>query len=233
MEIIASKKCTNKIHKCESYLKENHVKVQSSIIFKANINIEQYLSQQASLRSIVDSMKSLSVVMNPVKVLAVKRKSKYNVKISKDSMQSHIRGICSLPGGQVIVLYHNNNNRVKMLDKNFNVSSHCDVSGAQWDICLITASEVAVTLDDAGVQFMSVSNMQLVNGRKLQLPHKAVGIAHHQGALYITSSTALYHYTLTGTLVKKLYEERGGEYTVFKCAVSPAGDKIYVTNRTK
>ncbi|KAH3718011.1 hypothetical protein DPMN_060808 [Dreissena polymorpha] len=78
---------------------------------------------------------------------------------------------------------------------------------------------------------MSVSNGQLVNGRKLQLPHKAVGIAHHQGALYITSGTALYHYTLTGTLVKNLYEDRSGYgSTVYKCAVSPAGDKIYVTN---
>ncbi|KAH3718010.1 uncharacterized protein LOC127855908 [Dreissena polymorpha] len=104
IEFIASKKCTNTIHACESYLKENHVKVQSSIIFMANISIEQYLSQQASLGSIVGSMKSLSLVMNPDKVLTVKRKSQYNVKISKDSSQNcTIRGICSLPSGHVIV----------------------------------------------------------------------------------------------------------------------------------
>ncbi|KAH3846385.1 hypothetical protein DPMN_088686 [Dreissena polymorpha] len=75
------------------------------------------------------------------------------------------------------------------------------------DICQITPSEMAVTLDGSGVQFMSVSNGQLVNGRKLQLPYSAFGIVHHQGALYITSNTALYHYTLNGTLVQKLYEE--------------------------
>ncbi|XP_052249986.1 uncharacterized protein LOC127857570 [Dreissena polymorpha] len=80
---------------------------------------------------------------------------------------------------------------------------------------------------------MSVSNGQLVNGSKLELPHAAVGIAHHQGALYITSGTALYQYTLTGKLVKMLYESKAGDSTVYKCAVSPAGDKIYVTNLAK
>ncbi|XP_052220176.1 uncharacterized protein LOC127837298 [Dreissena polymorpha] len=136
--------------------------------------------------------------------------------------------MCSLPSGQVIVADFNNS-RVKLLDKHYNVCCHCDVPGAPEDICLITSSEVAVTLDAAGVQFMSVSNRQLVNGRNVQLPHAANGIAHHQGALYITSRDALYHYTLTGTLVKKLYENRG-HLTVLKCALSPAGDRIYVTN---
>ncbi|KAH3739632.1 hypothetical protein DPMN_046286 [Dreissena polymorpha] len=52
----------------------------------------------------------------------------------------------------------------------------------------------------------------------------------HKGVLYITSGTALYHYNMTGTLVKKLFEDAGDSYTVFNCAVSPAGDRIYVTN---
>ena len=64
-----------------------------------------------------------------------------------------------------------------------------------------------MTLGHAGVQFVAVTNGQLVNGRKLQLPHAVAGIAYHRGALYLTSGTALYHYTLTGTLVRKLYED--------------------------
>ncbi len=76
-----------------------------------------------------------------------------------------------------------------------------------------------MTLDDKSVQFITVSNGQLVNGRKLQLPHAAFGIAYHQGALYITSLTALYHYTLTGTLVKKLYQDTGAG-TTGKCIVN-------------
>ncbi|XP_052234923.1 tripartite motif-containing protein 66-like isoform X1 [Dreissena polymorpha] len=39
IEFIASRKCLDKILESESYLKENSVKVQSSIIFKANIDL--------------------------------------------------------------------------------------------------------------------------------------------------------------------------------------------------
>ncbi|XP_052220268.1 uncharacterized protein LOC127837350 isoform X2 [Dreissena polymorpha] len=222
IEFIARRKCLDKIQESESFLKKNPVKVQSSIIFKANIDIEQYLSRQSSLGTIVDSMQSLKLKMNRDQVLTVKRKCEYNVKISGDtSGYCNITGICSLPSGHIIITDYNNK-KVKLLDKHYNVSSHCDLPSSPVDMCQITASEMAVTLGSDGVQFMSVSNGQLVNGRKLQLPLAAFGIAHHQGALYITSGTGLYHFTLDGTLVKKLYE-------VFRCALNPAGDMIYVT----
>ncbi|XP_052283904.1 uncharacterized protein LOC127880627 [Dreissena polymorpha] len=231
IEFIASRKCLDKIQESERYLKENPVKVQSSIVFKANIDIEQYLSQQSSLGRIVDSMQSLKLKINQDQVLTVKRKCEYNVKILSDTRANCvIRGICSLPSGHIIVA-DSSNKKVKLLDKHYNVSSHCDMPSSPVAICQITASEVAVTLDEAGVQFMSVSNGQLVNGRKLQLPHEAVGIAHHKEALYITDGFALYHYNLTGTLVKRLYEDTGGKSSrVCKCALSPAGDRIYVIN---
>ncbi|KAH3792050.1 hypothetical protein DPMN_145539 [Dreissena polymorpha] len=232
MEFITSIKCQDKIQESESYLKENPVKVKSLIIFKANISIEQYLSQQTSLGRIIDSMESLSLAINPDQVLHVKRKTQYNVNISEDKgLFCYIMGICSLPGGQVIVA-DRHNNRVKMLNQHYDVSSHCDVSGPPFDICQITSSEVAVTVDKA-VQFISVINQKLKNGRKVQLPHNACGIAFHQGALYVTSGIAIYHYTLTGSLVKKLYEDASGSFTVWKCAVSPARDRIYVTNETQ
>ena len=111
------------------------------------------------------------------------------------------------------------NKKVKLLDQHYNVFSQCDVSGSPQDICQISSSEVAVTLSGSCVQFLSVSKRQLVIGRKLLLQHAAIGIAHHQGALYITDRTALYHYTLAGTLVKKLYENTGADHTG-KCIVN-------------
>ncbi|KAH3876241.1 hypothetical protein DPMN_000078 [Dreissena polymorpha] len=73
-------------------------------------------------------------------------------------------------------------------------------------MCQISASEVAVTVSD-GVQFISVANIQLVKGTKLQFQHHCTGIAHHEGNLYVTSGTALYQYTKTGALVQKIYED--------------------------
>ncbi|XP_052234919.1 uncharacterized protein LOC127847208 [Dreissena polymorpha] len=202
IEFIASRKCFDKILESESFLKENSVKVQSSIIFKANIDIDQYLTKQPSLGKI------LTLKMNPNQVLTVKRKSEYNVKISSDTSPTcSIKGICSLPSGHVIVADFRNK-KLKLLDQSYNVSGHSDVADTPRDICPITSSEVAVTLGNTGVQFMSVSNGQLVKGRKLQLPHLANGITHHKGALYITSGQALYHYKLTGALVKMLYEDK-------------------------
>ncbi|XP_052221061.1 uncharacterized protein LOC127837752 [Dreissena polymorpha] len=229
IEFIASRKCLDKIQESKAFLKEITVKLQSSMIFKANIDIEKYLSQQASLGRIVDSMQSLTLKTNPNHVMTVKRISEYIVRISSDPNQTcSIRGVCCLPDGQVICA-DCDNSKVKLLDQNYNVVSHCDVSDSPTDICQITTSEVAVIVDK-GVQFIAASNGQLVNGRKFQLPYAAYGIAHHQGALYITSGTALYHHSLNGSLVKKLFEDTSRSYTVFKCAVSPDGDRIYVTS---
>ncbi|KAH3718007.1 hypothetical protein DPMN_060804 [Dreissena polymorpha] len=44
--------------------------------------------------------------------------------------------------------------------------------------------------------------------------------------MHITSGSALYHYTRSGTSVKKLYEASWVRY----CAVNRSGDKIFVTN---
>ncbi|KAH3739636.1 hypothetical protein DPMN_046290 [Dreissena polymorpha] len=231
IEFIASRKCLDKIQESESYLKENHVKVHS-IIFQANTDIEQYLSKQSSLGMIADSIQSLTLKMNPNQQLTVKRPSEYIVSIPSDTSQTFsIVGICSMPSDQVCVTdFHNR--KVKLLNQHYNVSSHCDVSGSPWNICQITSSEVAVTFNK-DVQFISINNGNLASGRKIPLQHAAYGIAHHKGALYITSGNALYHYNMTGTLVKKLFENAGDSSTVSYCAVSPAGDKIYVTNYTQ
>ncbi|XP_052220242.1 uncharacterized protein LOC127837321 [Dreissena polymorpha] len=230
IEFIASRKCLEKIKESESYLKKKSVKVQSSIIFTANSNIDKYLSQQSSLGRIVDSMQSLK--MSPDQVMTVRRKSEFIIRISSDtSYLCNITGICCLPNGQVIVVDFNNK-KVKLLDRHYNVSSHCDVPGNPWDICQITSSEVAVTYDK-NVQFISVRNWKLKKGRKFLLPHDAFGIAYHEGALYVTSSIVLYQYALSGSLVKKIYEDASSYCSVWKCAVSPAGDRIYVLNNTQ
>ncbi|XP_052285879.1 uncharacterized protein LOC127881779 [Dreissena polymorpha] len=209
IEFIASRKCVDKIQASESYLKKNPVKLQS-FIFHANIDIEQYLSKQSSLGKSVDSIHSLRHKMNPNQQLTVKRKSEYIVKMSSDTSQTFsIYGICSTPSDQVIVADYQNK-KVKLLDQHYNVSSHCDMSSGPLGICQISSSEVAVTLAGNEVQFISVSNGQLVSGRKISLQHAAYGIAHHEGELYITSGTALYHYNMTGTLVKKLFENARG-----------------------
>ncbi|XP_052232355.1 uncharacterized protein LOC127845466 isoform X2 [Dreissena polymorpha] len=169
-------------------------------------------------------------------VFTVNEKSVQNVKIPSDSDICSISAICALRDGQVLIA-DRVNKRVKLLNEQYQVVSHCGVIADIWDMCPITPSEVAVAVDDLGntheVQLITVIQSELVSGRKLQLQHRCRGIAHHQGDLFIASGTALFKYTVNGQLVGTLYEDQSTDDTVDKCAVSPTGDKLYITSWTQ
>ncbi|XP_052258276.1 uncharacterized protein LOC127862997 isoform X1 [Dreissena polymorpha] len=163
------------------------------------------------------------------KVFTVNGKSVHNVKMPSDSCTCHITEVCALPNGQVLVADYYNK-RVKLLNQQYQVVSHLYVEdGLIQDMCLITPTEFAVAVNDE-VQFITISQSQLAKGRKLKLQHSCEGIAHNQGDLYICSGTALYKFTLSGELVCRLYEDSSADLTVYKCAVSPTGDKLYITS---
>ncbi|XP_052248610.1 uncharacterized protein LOC127856442 [Dreissena polymorpha] len=100
-------------------------------------------------------------------------------------------------------------------------------------MCQITSNEVAVVVnenDKHEVQFVSVNDGRLVMGTKLEFQHPCFGIARNKKDLYLTSGTALYKYSISGTRLNKLYKDTTAGTTVSKCAVSPSGDRIFVTN---
>ncbi|KAH3829315.1 hypothetical protein DPMN_131311 [Dreissena polymorpha] len=105
-----------------------------------------------------------------------------------DSYHSWITGICVLPG-QVLVV-DREHKKVILLDQQCQVS-HCGVSDYPMGMCEITSSEVAVTVNRC-VQFITVTQSQLVTGRKLQFQHRCYGIAIHKGDLFICSGNALF-----------------------------------------
>ncbi|KAH3829826.1 hypothetical protein DPMN_103055 [Dreissena polymorpha] len=229
LSFIATRKCEEIIKQSKTFLKST-LQDKFYISFQPNSEIVQYLTTLLGLGKIERMM----VQDNSNKVITVKGKSEHNVKVSSDLEECSITAILVLPAKQIFVA-DNRNKKVKLLDQQYQVVSHCSVTGNPHALCDITPSEVAVTVneDDKNiheVQFITVNNRQLVIGRKLQLQHECVGIAFHQGDMYITAYTALYKYSLNGKLVSKMYEDTSDSYTVFKCAVSPTGDKLYITN---
>ncbi|XP_052235099.1 uncharacterized protein LOC127847299 [Dreissena polymorpha] len=216
LSFIATRKCEDKIEQYTTFLNTNSLQDKFYITFKPNSEIVQYLSKLSGLGRIEHGTKTLMVQENPNKVITVLRKSENNVKISSDSNNCIISAILVLPDRQVLVV-DNKNNNVKLLDQQYQVVSHCSVTKWPYFICQITSSEVAVTVDDRNnkheVQFITVNNRQLVQGRKLQLLRSCNGIAFNQGDLYITSLTALYKYKLNGKLVSKMYEDTSDDYT--------------------
>ncbi|KAH3803939.1 hypothetical protein DPMN_132211 [Dreissena polymorpha] len=152
----------------------------------------------------------------PNHVLTVNGKSEYYVRIPSDSDTCWISGACVLPDRQVMVADGSNNNKVKLLDQQYQMVSHCDVAAHIEDMCLITPSEVAVAVDDDDtheVQFITVTQRQLVTGRKLLLQHSCKGIAHYQGDLLIADGNALFKYSLSGKQVCRLYQDRSDTWT--------------------
>ncbi|KAH3836526.1 hypothetical protein DPMN_109898 [Dreissena polymorpha] len=202
LSFIANRKCKDKIQQSETFLKENSRQVRVSITFQPNSEIVQYISNQSGLGRIEHRTQTLMVFTG-------QGKSVLNVTQSNEWFNSNMIAICVLLDGQVLVADWFNKN-VRLLDQQYQVVSHCSVTTWPWDMCQVTPSEVAVTVDDHPntheVQFITVKNRKLMTGRKLQIQHTIQGIASHQGDLYITSRTSLYKYTMRGKQVSKMYE---------------------------
>ncbi|KAH3851953.1 uncharacterized protein LOC127874844 [Dreissena polymorpha] len=233
LAFIARLKSEELIKQADKYLNNNSMQTELSLKFIIYNDIEVYLSNLTCLGHTIHITKELTMQGSPDQAIIVTGATPVSVRTPSDTSSSYfISGMCGMFNGQILVIDYQNK-RLKLLDLQHKVVSECDMSGYPWDMCVITPCQVAVAVDSC-IQFVSVNSGQLMKGRRLQLQHDCKGVAHHQGDLYVTSSgQALYKYTLTGTLVNKMYEDTSNSLTVWGCAVSPSGDRIYVTIRNQ
>ncbi|XP_052224849.1 uncharacterized protein LOC127840471 [Dreissena polymorpha] len=231
-EVISIKgSVTISMHKCTSL--HNDLSHFHEIVQKIGDHKQLCLIASIKCKHIIQQ--ALTLLGKSSKVFNVQSITKHNVRIPSDSDVCLITGTCVFPDGQVLVVDWRNKN-VKLLNQQYQVVSHWDVNARPVDICLITPSEVAVAVNDHNskiheVQFITVNQGKLVPGRKFQLQHECRGIDHQQGVLFVISNEELYKYTLNGKQVCSLY--RSFEYTVSRCAVSPTGDRLYITSYYK
>ncbi|KAH3879441.1 hypothetical protein DPMN_003344 [Dreissena polymorpha] len=230
-EVISIKgSVTSSIHKCTSL--HNDLSQFHEIVQKIGDHKQLCLIASIKCKHIIQQ--ALTLLGKSGKVLNVQSNTKHNVRIPSDSDLCWITGICVLTDGQVLVA-DRRNKRFKLLNQQYQVVSHWDVAVHVNDMCQITPSEVAVALNKNAsythdVQFITVTQSQLTLGRKLELQHLCTGITCHQGELFICSGRALFKYTLYGKQLCRLYKDRSSDYTVEQCAVSPTGDRLYITS---
>lgn len=92
----------------------------------------------------------------------------------------------NLPDGKTI-LTDWKNKRLKLLDTNYNLKSHCDVPGEPYCVCCINGNLVATTLrDEKVVQFLEIENTTMKTQQWFKLDEYCRGIAHNNNQLYIT-----------------------------------------------
>ncbi|XP_052272267.1 uncharacterized protein LOC127872861 isoform X2 [Dreissena polymorpha] len=231
ISFIAYQKGFEMSSEAENLLKELAVNKSPSVAFNKNPCIEHTLSDLSTLGSI-ECVEKQSY-KNENFILECKTQFLQDIRITSDKTIGDIRGICELSCGDILIV-DKRNKRVKLLDIQYKVVAHADLIGSPMDMCTISPTEVAVTIEESKtnmiVQFLNVKDRQIYIGRTLDFKHKCHGIAFFKNTLFITSLTALYQYTMDGQLVKKIYEDTAGFQTVYKCAVSPDGSRLYIIN---
>ncbi|KAH3718039.1 uncharacterized protein LOC127855904 [Dreissena polymorpha] len=231
LSFIAYKNCKVNIRKCEKYIHDYSNIKEIKISFKTNTLIENYLSQRPSLGMIlhsnqVDDNKEISLLGETI----------YCAR-PNNGFPTEIRGVCVHSGFLIITDYYSMN--VKLLNSDYyNVLSQCKLDFHPFGICHYNPNNYGydqhlVAISGKGrIQCVKVDkhNLSIEQNYNFQIAHDCCGIAIHSDDMYITSGSALYHYTRQGTSVKKLYEA----YIVQYCAVNRKGDKIFVTkNRSE
>jgi len=173
-------------------------------------------------------------VPGPNRVFKVDKHVLHKVKVVDDNDSCTITGICRLASGEFIIS-DNRNSKLKLLDSSYKVISTCNVSHYPHDVCPTGECEAAAAVnnndeDRHEVHFLRVRSGKLLKTRTIKIQHGCRGIAHHNGDLYMAAGTSLHVYNIANGQSRQLYRDLTGEYTVFRCAISPDGKCVFITN---
>lgn len=154
---------------------------------------------------------------------------------SDDQNGCFASGCSQLPDGTLILVDHGNN-KLKLLDRAYNITFEANVPSPfrPTDICQIDSFEAAVCAGDnvstRKVYFIDASNGQINFKMNFTFNHPCTSIVHHDGKLYVGSTTGIHVYLKTGQHIKQLYNNPES----FRCkfAMSSNGERIFLVNNT-
>ncbi|XP_052778097.1 uncharacterized protein LOC128215452 [Mya arenaria] len=227
-------KCQTKLNEAKTVVQEIQRRPKECIRFNSDESVKPFLKIFNHI-GYVDSVYSIPKKTDVGHVYNAQSSTFYSVKIEKDPYCCNIVGICVLPSGDLVIV-DRNNKRVKLLNEQYKVIGHCDFPTPPQHLLHTAGEEIAVAVSYGflnEVHFLTVTRGQLQPGRKFTIDHKCYSIAHHQGQLYVGSSDTLYQYTIDGQMIRKIYEYSSHPFSEFMCAVSPDGERIYVTTSDK
>ena len=224
-------KCDDLIWNAKVLLQDIIENDKYKLSFQPNRSITEFLSSLEMLGEVICNG-GVKLLPGPDCVFEAKQHALHNVKVAKDKDICTIVGICKVATGECL-LADNHNSKLKLLNSNYKVISTCDVPEYPQDVCLTGEREAAVTVNDKNqheIYFFRVRSGTLLKTRTIKLQHPCFGLAHSHGDLYITTNTDLYLYNTARGRSKKLYSDKTGPYSVYRCAVSSDGSRIFITN---
>lgn len=166
-----------------------------------------------------------------------------NQKSDQDHDNYVFNGSLNLPDGKSIFTDWNNK-RLKLVNRNYNLMSHCDVPGNPYSVCYINTNLVATTLrDEKLVQFVGVADTKLSLEKRFKIDEYCRGIAYKSDQLYITVGGGegeihgqLRVYSMHGGLLR-IYEEDVQGKPFFSSpgfiVINDEGSRIHVSDHKK
>ncbi|XP_052768811.1 uncharacterized protein LOC128209039 isoform X1 [Mya arenaria] len=218
---IGHRNCIEKIREANYLLHGMLHKPEMKVSFQADTLAREVLSQLKTLRTI-QKVQSVQSILRAIQI------DKHNIKHKTDKSDC---GIAELPNEEIL-LVDITNSKVKTLNRKYKMTTHIDLPQNPHDICHISGKGLAVSVNSPDnrheVYFLVVKASKIKMNRKFSVDHYCYSIRHHQGKLYVASATALYLYTTSGQLEKKIYEDPSSGCTVKRFALAGDGRKIYI-----
>jgi len=230
---IGSAKCDDVIWKASVLLQDISKADEYKLSFQPNKVITEILSSLEMLGEVICDGGEKPLPSSD-HVFEVEKHAVYNVKVAEDTSICNISGMCCLSTGEFL-LSDNYNMKIKLLNNNCKVISSCGVLEYPHDVCLIGERDAAVAVNESSknrheIHFFQVRSGMLLKTKSIKLQHECIALTHHSGDIYITTKTALHVYNISSGQDRKLYSDETGGNTVYRCAVSPDGSRIYITN---
>ncbi|XP_060582490.1 uncharacterized protein LOC132738899 isoform X1 [Ruditapes philippinarum] len=163
----------------------------------------------------------------------IKGNQSYNVKVKSDKNDCHINSACCMKDGTIILADYNNIKLKRLHGYNYTLTDCYDLPGAPYKVCMINNKQVAVTVPSKQeVHIISLErNMKRTN--KINTDFVCLGLAHANNNLYISDSTSVYMYTLSGRKLKQFRKDQSGHElfsNIHSLAVSKDATRIYVAD---
>ncbi|KAH3846226.1 hypothetical protein DPMN_088525 [Dreissena polymorpha] len=147
-------------------MKDNSEQTKFMFKFHGKTELVQYLSELSGLGILVKSE------INPNRKINISgKRTDCSIEIpGEDGNTCRIRSICCLLDGQSL-LADSGNNRLKLLDQNYRLVSHCPMPPVIHDICHVDSYQLAAAHSYKDMQMFTVGTGKLVMGMNYQLTH--------------------------------------------------------------
>ena len=233
---------SNDLHDCDDRLSDiDSDVIKTDITFERNKRLANLQTEIYSLGSLIrNSTRKLQRERKSLLDNKIQSRKLVNLKLSDDSSKPHISGLAVMPTGD-IVLCDWSNSKLKLLDSSDAFKDGLKLKANPWDISVVDAKTVIVTLPwIKQLQYIEVFP-QLAPERVLQLDKPCWGV-HVTGDKILISCHKnpgegdVRILGLDGNLLQQLGINQDGSFLFTRpyfITVSPSEKKIYVSDSDK